>query len=403
MSGAGFILAINIAVAGLLATVFMMIAFDRAHASARWIALGYVFGMSNAALELLIADVPGSRLLMTLTYASFLAALVAFDIGLARKYAVKPPWRLLGLAFAVALALNLSIQDMARESMLRQVLYQAPYAALQGIGVWLVLRAPNREWIDNALAGLLTASSLHFLAKPLIAAASGGVGDSPQTYLRSTYALFSQSLGTVFAVAVALLMLAIYVRSMLADATIRSETDALSGLFNRRGFEDRAESILNTAARTPMPVSFAICDLDGFKATNDTFGHAAGDRVIAVFAGVLRDAFAAGHVVGRIGGEEFAIVMPGADLATARLAAEGARIAFAGQGVDGLPEGQRFTASFGVAEWHPGEAYPELLRRADAALYEAKRGGRNRVRVAAPGRPESQSAPVPARRKFRSS
>lgn len=403
MSGAGFILAINIAVAGLLATVFMMIALDRTHASARWIALGYVFGMSNAAFELLIADVPGSRFLMTLTYASFLAALIAFDIGLARKYAVKPPWRLLGLGFAVALALNLSIQDMVRESMLRLVLYQAPYAVLQGIGVWLVLRAPRREWIDNALAGLLTASSLHFLAKPLIAVAAGGVGDSPQTYLRSTYALFSQSLGTVFAVAVALLMLAIYVRSMLADATMRSETDALSGLFNRRGFEDRAESILNAAARTPMPVSFVICDLDSFKATNDTFGHAAGDRVIAVFAGVLRHAFASGHVVGRIGGEEFAIVMPGADLATARLAAEGARIAFAGEGIDGLPDSQRFTASFGVAEWYPGENYPELLRRADAALYEAKRDGRNRVRVAAPGRAVSQPAPGPVHRKFRSS
>ena len=103
-------------------------------------------------------------------------------------------------------------------------------------------------------------------------------------------------------------------------------------------------------ARLGVPVSLVISDLDHFKAVNDTFGHAAGDTVIVTFAGFLRSAMAEHHVAGRIGGEEFAILLPGTNLVAARLFAEGARSAFAALTVDGMPETKRFTASFGVAE-----------------------------------------------------
>jgi len=124
-----------------------------------------------------------------------------------------------------------------------------------------------------------------------------------------------------------------------------------------------------------------IADLDHFKSINDSFGHASGDRVIEAFAGFLRDAAADHHVAGRVGGEEFAIILPGTNLAAARLFAEGTRSAFGALPVDGLPPEHRCTASFGVAECHQGEGFSDLMRRADEALYQAKNGGRDCVRV----------------------
>jgi len=105
--------------------------------------------------------------------------------------------------------------------------------------------------------------------------------------------------------------------------------------------------------------------------------------VIETFAGFLREAAAGHHVAGRIGGEEFAIILPGTNLAAARLFAEGARSAFSALPIDGLPVDNRCTASFGVAELHPSEDFAGLMRRADQALYQAKNAGRDCVRVSA--------------------
>lgn len=393
MSGAAFILAINMSVAALLAAAFATVAaYGEAHRSARWIALSYAAGIAYFGFEFLIFEFPGSRIVATAAFASFLVALVFYAVGIAHRYRVPPPWLVIGILFVGSVAINVWIQGMPRESLLRQFLWQAPYAAMQALGAVLLLKGrPRRAWIDNALAGLLFVSALHFLAKPLIARSVGGVGETAGNYLESTYALVSQSIGTVVAFAVALLTLTIYVRTILIDADTRSQTDELSGLLNRRGFEERAERSLHLAGVTGIPVSLVLCDLDHFKSVNDSFGHAVGDRVIAGFAAILRDVSDGRHVIGRIGGEEFALLMPGADRQTARLVAEGSRVAFAETQVDGAPDGQRFTASFGVAQRLPGEDWRDLLRRADMALYEAKRDGRDCVRMA--------SSPQPAERR----
>ncbi|TIP01258.1 MAG: GGDEF domain-containing protein, partial [Mesorhizobium sp.] len=200
-------------------------------------------------------------------------------------------------------------------------------------------------------------------------------------YVQTGYALVSQSLGTVFGLALALLALAILVRDVLAEAMSKSETDTLSRLLNRGGFERHAELALRDAVRRGVPVALVIADLDHFKRINDSYGHACGDRVIETFAGLLREAAAEHHVAGRIGGEEFAIILPGTNLAAARLFAEGARSAFGGLPIEGLPADHRCSASFGVAELATDEDFPDLLRRADEALYAAKNAGRDCVRV----------------------
>src|SRR5690606_19646518 len=123
-------------------------------------------------------------------------------------------------------------------------------------------------------------------------------------------------------VGVGLLMLMLLVRDMLNDVTTRSETDPLSGLFNRRGFEDRAEPGLLAASRGGVPAALVAVDLDHFKQINDTYGHEAGDRVIRGFAQLLKSTAPSRATIGRMGGEEFAVFLPGTNAIAARLFAE---------------------------------------------------------------------------------
>lgn len=383
MGGAEFILAINLLVAGLLAAAFMTVSFyDVGRASARWLVFGYLLGMAYFAIEFSIPVFDNARPAVVVAFAVFLGATIAFNGGLAHKYGVAPPWApMLVFLFAATVAVY-AVQDLPRQSLARMMAYQLPYAAMQLLGVGIVGSSRQRRgWLDRALMAVLAASALQFVSKPFIAHALGGWGVNPQAYLQTNYALVSQSLGTVFAMTIALLILAILVGDALAEATSRSETDMLSRLLNRGGFERHAERAMYEAARKGVPVALVIADLDHFKTINDNFGHASGDRVIEAFAGLLREAAADYHVAGRIGGEEFAIILTGTNLATARLFAEGTRSAFGTLPVEGLPRDHRCTASFGVAELQPGEGFAGLTQRADEALYQAKRGGRDRVRI----------------------
>ncbi|MGN6304700.1 MAG: GGDEF domain-containing protein [Mesorhizobium sp.] len=384
MSGASFILSINIAVAGLLAAAFMAVAaYDGRRLAARWMAAAYLIGMGYYVVELAIPTLHDAIPAVVVAFAVLLVATAVFNAGLAAKYAIRAPW-LIMLAFVAAATVTVAtVQDLPRQSPARMMAYQFPYAVMQLIGlaiVWVGNR--KHDPLARLLMTVLALSAAQFVGKPFLAAELGGWGANPQSYNGTVYAMVSQSLGTVFAVAIALLILVILVRDALGEASARSEIDALSGLLNRGGFERQAESVLLRAARQGMPISLVLTDLDHFKAVNDTYGHASGDRVIESFAAFLRETGVPGHIAGRIGGEEFAVLLPGTNLAAARLFAEGTRSSFGALPIDPLPLSHRCTASFGVAELQPLESFRDMMRRADAALYEAKKAGRDQVRIA---------------------
>nr|WP_281396674.1 GGDEF domain-containing protein [Roseospira visakhapatnamensis] len=161
--------------------------------------------------------------------------------------------------------------------------------------------------------------------------------------------------------------------------------DELTGLFGRRHFMHLAERELARRHRTRGPVTAVMLDLDRFKHINDSHGHAVGDTVLRAMGEVLRGALRTLDLAGRLGGEEFAVLLPDTPLTCGQHIAERLREATAVCAV-GLPDGGTvtFTASFGVAEHEPDESLDSLLHRADNALYEAKRTGRNRVVTAAP-------------------
>jgi len=169
--------------------------------------------------------------------------------------------------------------------------------------------------------------------------------------------------------------------------------DGLTGLANRRRCEESLEAEVARAKRYGSPLSVVLCDLDDFKAANDTLGHAVGDRILQEFGAVLREAVRAVDVAGRWGGEEFLVLLPGTHLSGALEAAERIRSAFAGRGITGPVDQQvAVTASFGVASFSPGVEGEDLVASADAALYSAKRGGKNRVEAS--NATDHASAPV---------
>lgn len=154
-----------------------------------------------------------------------------------------------------------------------------------------------------------------------------------------------------------------------------ASTDHLTGLPNRRAFHDRLEADLARVRRTDEPLSLVVIDVDHFKRVNDNFGHETGDHVLVEFARRLRATARVGETVARVGGEEFAWIIPGCDGMDALRAVERARAEIARRP---FPVAGRITASAGVCDLDDAEDASELYRRADMALYWAKSSGRNR-------------------------
>jgi diguanylate cyclase (GGDEF)-like protein len=160
-----------------------------------------------------------------------------------------------------------------------------------------------------------------------------------------------------------------------------TRTDTLTGLASRQHFVDGAHEIITLANHDAMPCSLIVLDLDEFKHVNDSWGHPAGDAVLAMTGRILSSLVRAADLVGRLGGEEFAVAMPHTDIEGAKLLAERLRAAIAAGRVEIGSETARVTASFGVAELLSQEDFESLYARADAALYTAKERGRNRIEV----------------------
>ena len=164
-----------------------------------------------------------------------------------------------------------------------------------------------------------------------------------------------------------------------ANRTIEelARKDPLTGAANRRAFNERLRFEAERGVRMNAPLVMVMLDLDHFKRVNDDYGHETGDKVLVAVASLLTKAVRPYDLVARIGGEEIALLLPGIDLERGFEIAERLRRELAEHAIDGYPD--RITASFGVALLPPGGDPERLMSRADAALYRAKAGGRNRV------------------------
>jgi two-component system cell cycle response regulator len=158
-------------------------------------------------------------------------------------------------------------------------------------------------------------------------------------------------------------------------------TDALTGLYNRRYMETHVGGLVEQAVTRAKPLTVLVLDIDYFKSINDSHGHDAGDDVLREFAVRIRKSIRGIDLACRYGGEEFVVVMPETDMAVATMVAERLRRRNAGDPFP-IQEGARkieVTISIGIAGLGRGDTAASMIKRADQALYRAKRDGRNRV------------------------
>ncbi len=158
-----------------------------------------------------------------------------------------------------------------------------------------------------------------------------------------------------------------------------ASVDGLTGIYNRRHFLELGEKELARAQRYGHPLALMMMDVDHFKRINDTYGHAAGDEVLKRLAATCTANLRGPDILGRLGGEEFAVVMPECGVDAAQSAAERLRLKLAKVEVPSEQGTIGFTISIGVVGRESGEGLTEALDRADKAMYAAKQGGRNRV------------------------
>jgi diguanylate cyclase (GGDEF)-like protein len=157
-------------------------------------------------------------------------------------------------------------------------------------------------------------------------------------------------------------------------------TDALTGVANRRHLYERAQAEIATMRRKRGQLAVIMFDIDHFKAVNDTYGHGTGDVVLRTIAHVAKGWLRPADLIARFGGEEFALLLPGAGLPEAVAIAERIRSSIAATAIVAGDLSVQVTSSFGVATFDPEtETLDPVLSRADAALYAAKEAGRDRV------------------------
>jgi diguanylate cyclase (GGDEF)-like protein len=171
---------------------------------------------------------------------------------------------------------------------------------------------------------------------------------------------------------------------LYTQAQYMAITDSLTGLYNRRYILEQAVRLIEESNQTGAPLSIILLDGDWFKRINDTYGHLAGDRALQVLAETCSQNLRPQDDVGRFGGEEYCILLPGLELEEGGRAAEKIRSALPEQILTFDDKTFTVSASFGVAQYIPGESLEQTISRADDALYRAKTSGRNRIELASP-------------------
>jgi diguanylate cyclase (GGDEF)-like protein len=375
MSGAEGVLAVNIGAASLFAAGYAIFALaNRTHRAALWFSVSYLLGMLSPIGDLLSPMIRQPVLMEWFSYATFLIATLSISATFSLFHGRAPAWRPILAILATGLVLRAAIGIDPRDSLGYGLAYQLPFALAAAQAIRTVLAIDRHRPLHLALAGVFAVIAVNFATKPFLALAFGA-GRTLSDYTQTTYALISQASTGILLLAAGLVLLLIVAQKAILESQLASEVDPLSGVFNRRGFDRLAQDAMARAIQAGRPLSVAVFDLDLFKRINDTFGHAVGDAVIAGFAARLRE-LAPATAIGRMGGEEFAVLFENLSAEEAGLCAEGVRRLPRGAAASDLPV---FTVSGGVAQLRRGESFADLMRRADAASYRAKNGGRDRI------------------------
>src|SRR3954467_15476851 len=363
-------------VAAMLGAMLLFFGKQESIPALRWWGTAYLLGAASIALWTLAASSLGEMLSLALNAVGFLACGMVWNASRV-FHGRKPnlPGLVLGAIAWIAAVMTLAPEASAMRTTVGAGIV-AVYAALTANELWRERRRTmQRRWptiVVPVLHGFVL--MLPILLGDLLRAHDEKFSASMWVTVFSIE-LVLYAVGTVFVI-----FMLVSERAVTAHKTAAS-MDPLTGMFNRRGFAEACARVIEREANAGRPVTVLIFDIDHFKSINDRFGHPAGDEILKLFSAVVVNNLRLSDLSGRIGGEEFAALLP-CSLEDGVLAAERVRGAFSNSGIvveDGPVD---TTVSIGVAGGPAGTELEVLLAAADTALYQAKRSGRNRVEAA---------------------
>jgi diguanylate cyclase (GGDEF)-like protein len=363
-------------VAGMLGAMLMFFGNQEKIPALKWWGSAYLLGAGSIAIWTITGSKLGDPLSLALNAVGFVACGMVWNASRV-FHGRKPniPGLVLGAIAWVGTVLTLPPEHAALKLTVGAAII-AIYAALTAAELWAERRrAMQKRWPTVAVPVLHGC----VLMLPIL------IGD----FLHPHNEAFSSSIWvTVFSVELVLyaigtvfvIFMLVSDRAVTAHKTAAS-VDPLSGMLNRRGFAEACSRVIEREAAAGRPVTVLIFDIDHFKSINDRFGHPAGDEILKLFSTVVVSNLRISDLSGRIGGEEFAALLP-CSLEEGVLVAERVREAFEASGIACEEGAVDTTVSIGVAGGPAGTELEVLLAAADTALYQAKRGGRNRVEAA---------------------
>jgi diguanylate cyclase (GGDEF)-like protein len=363
-------------VAAMLGAMLLFFGRQENTPALKWWGTAYLLGAASVALWTIASGTLGAILSLALNAVGFVACGMVWNAS--RVFHGRKP-NLPGLVLG-ALAWIAAVMTLAPEaSAMRMTIgagIVAVYAALTATELWSERRRTlQKRWPAIGVPVLhgfvlmlpiLLGDLLHLQDNKF----SGSIWVTVFSIELVLYAV-----GTVFVI-----FMLVSERTVTAHKTAAS-IDPLTGMFNRRGFAEATSRVIEREANAGRPVTVMIFDIDHFKSINDRFGHPAGDEILKLFAAVVVNSLRISDLSGRIGGEEFAALLP-CSLGEAVIVAERVREAFESSGIVDDTGPVATTVSIGVAGGPAGTELEVLLAAADTALYQAKRGGRNRVEAA---------------------
>jgi len=363
-------------IAAMLGVMLLVFGRNEKIPALKWWGSAYLLGAASVALWTLASHALGGVLSLALNAVGFVACGMVWNASRV-FHGRKPIWPGLVLGAMAWIAAVMTLPPAA--SVMRMTIgagIVAVYAALTATELW----TERRRSLQRGWPAMLV-PVMHGFVLMLPILLGNLLQPHDEKFASSIWVtgfsveLVLYAVGTVFVI-----LMLVSERAVSAHRNAAS-MDPLTGMFNRRGFSEISSRLIEREAKAGRPVTALIFDIDHFKSINDRFGHPAGDEVLKLFATVVVNTLRLSDLSGRIGGEEFAALLP-CSLEEGVLAAERVRGAFADSGIvveDGPVD---TTVSIGVAGGPAGTELEVLLAAADTALYQAKRSGRNRVEAA---------------------
>lgn len=308
------------------------------------------------------------------------AAILVFAQATSIRLKIKAPTTLMLTVASIGL-FSVGITSIVMDDIgPRFVILSATFGVLSLIAGLNMLRAKQQTRINFSIVFIVLLAATNAFASPLLAWKFGLFG-TVENFKETIYWSVINVSAVLMSIILSMALVVAFANDLVSKIQSLSDLDVLTGVKTRRAFELEARAIFAQHARSSLPISIIVVDLDHFKAINDKHGHLVGDRVLANFGRLMTNALRTTDVIGRMGGEEFCIILWNTAEDGAVFVAEGLRARFENAEISNVPKSKSITASFGVIEVAEREDFASAFERADKSMYFAKQTGRNRVCV----------------------